>query len=439
MTFSLAEAIKLALGGKSLPRADKVRFYTPDLSSFFRCIKSVHNLLDASVHVINTAHQLPERFLYYLVCSFSRSYMLSVHYDVYLQAGIAPQGFTPNKVKPVLSSAFPLIFLDMIRELIRPMVYADGSVLYPDVDTFNVVYDYYPSDVIRNNVILGHPDTGLLRFGIMWFPVLSGVIRSTMMDTYKSGLTIVENTGRDYLEFVKASHILKVVQSKNYATLKAQPSDERDSNDISALKKDFDDSSGYGNIPQLYHKGPIDKNRLKALTSKPTADHFLILPSVNVVAEYYINDFGPSDETRDFAARLLRPHVICVMDSPKLGTQHFQDAIDVFPLSLQHFGRDIYRGLSPYSLFQYAHAILHTMDSNDDIDVFEYYSNRYLATLGIELKDWSFPSLGVKSEKKEVVTVPLSDGPSKRKPRRKKQTPDEQKPGSPNSNSNGTG
>jgi hypothetical protein len=147
------------------------------------------------------------------------------------------------------------------------------------------------------------------------------------------------------------------------------------------------------------------------------------------VREYYCHDFDAvSDAQRDFAFRILRPHIIYLYDDVYIGRRVVVN--DMYPDDLLFMGIDIWRGALMYSIHEFQSTVVELMDGDVEIEAREFYVSRWISQLGMALKDWHFPSQLVPDSLEPVdgkSGVQIGQGRRARRNRRSPMPPAEQK------------
>jgi hypothetical protein len=369
---------------------------------------------------------------------------------------LVPGKFTPSKVSYVLDQAMPKLLLDAMRELIRPQVLPSGIMLIPHPQSFINLCEWDPRAIVRNGVPLDDPDQRLLEFGIQWFPRLSMCFRASWMtgtEDENYALKFLEGVKREGLEPAKGAFVIRIIDKaewdKGRAAAKKKSAEGKGPAPTESKmekKDDFVALSAIVEEPKIPKAGVVDvKDYLKYRKLNewtPAYDLSKLKGSVfsnascvtreverDYVREYYCHDFDAvSDAQRDFAFRILRPHIIYLYDDVYIGRRVVVN--DMYPDDLLFMGIDIWRGALMYSIHEFQSTVVELMDGDVEIEAREFYVSRWISQLGMALKDWHFPSQLVPDSLEPVdgkSGVQIGQGRRARRNRRSPMPPAEQK------------
>lgn len=114
--------------------------------------------------MLNAAINVNPDFIVELVLAYFRAYQLYQYHELYQSCNRAIANISPSKVKPAASAFMPKLFVDAIRECLRPMF--DGSCFYVPL-YFDMPYPQVrPEDGVRNTVPAGPIVAPLDQFGV---------------------------------------------------------------------------------------------------------------------------------------------------------------------------------------------------------------------------------------------------------------------------------
>lgn len=383
--FSLIEALKLVFNGKPVPDPDRVNFYDLDAHNCLAYCRVAYESFQRGSYILaNNAFPAWSIIQHYVV-NWARAYALTIHYDEYSRAGYrVPK---PSKLKHIVSSPMPEIFLCAIREVLRPMVTPDGRMLLPNPNTvFLPEYDLVNVTKIRNGGLMGDIDSDSITYGILFYPGLVQTIYSVF-----KGVNILKDITREGLAATKAHFAVTLVKNSSSISM---PS-----------KIDVDyifDSSG---MKRSSYSEELGHAKFKS-------------------CDYFIHDFTDESEyTHQFCARVLLPLRILLPERVHV------DAIGppVHVPSLQFLGNFPFREnyvITTHSFYQNIQMLL----EGDYTPRNPYQLVLQLMTeWSDDLREFNWPTLG-KQRVLEPAAPRIGLGPSRRKkrlaPKVKKQSSD---------------
>lgn len=155
-----------------------VRMHPIDWTGSVRFIAELQNTLATRTLIINDAFSMNQGHLIDTMIQWVRNYIIQAHFMHYQRIGYNLGAYTPAKGRSMLSEEVPEVFVHIARHLARPRLLIDGSVSLPIPSApicngvrYNFLDNGAPNamadnDVVRNMVQAGAPNAVLAAINV---------------------------------------------------------------------------------------------------------------------------------------------------------------------------------------------------------------------------------------------------------------------------------